>query len=111
MGQIASRLADFVIITSDNSRSEDKEQIFSDILRGIDKESPHILIRERRDAIEYAVSHARAGDIILLAGKGHEKYEIDASGRHYFDEREILRGAISRYRNNSSQINSGKESQ
>ena len=116
MGQIASRLADFVIITSDNSRSEDREQIFSDILRGIDKESPYILVRERRDAIEYAVSHARAGDIILLAGKGHEKYEIDASGRHYFDEREILQDAISKYRNKgllpkNSQTNSGKESQ
>lgn len=94
MALVASHLADFVIVTSDNSRGEDPEQIFSDILRGIDKEKPHTLIRDRREAIRYAVSSARTGDIILLAGKGHETYEINETGRHPFDEREITRAAI-----------------
>ncbi len=98
MAQIATRLADFVIITSDNSRGEDPEQIFSDILRGIDKEKPYILIRDRKEAIEYAIGHARKGDILLLAGKGHETYEINKTGRHPFDEREIVRKALGKRR-------------
>ena len=94
MAQIASRFADLIIVTSDNSRGEDKGQIFSDIMRGIDKEKPHLIIEDRGDAIKYAVSHARAKDIILLAGKGHEKYEIDSGGRRYFNEREIVLEAL-----------------
>ena len=96
MAIIASRLADFVIITSDNSRGENPEQIFHDILCGIDKEKPFLLIRDRKDAIAYAVGHASAKDKILLAGKGHERYEIDATGRHPFDEREIVKTAVAR---------------
>lgn len=94
MALVASHLSDFVIVTADNSRGEDPEQIFADILRGIDKEKPHTLIRDRRQAIRYAVSIAREGDILLLAGKGHETYEINATGRHPFDEREIVCAAI-----------------
>ena len=95
MGQIASSLADFVIVTSDNSRSEDPCQIISEIYKGIDKEKEHILIVERESAIRFAVSVAKEGDVIILAGKGHERYEIDKHGRHPFDEREIVRKAIS----------------
>ncbi len=94
MAQIASRLADLVIITSDNSRSEDTQQIFADIMKGIDKEKPYVLIEDRAEAIKYALTYARARDIVLLAGKGHEKYEIDRAGRHFFDEREIVRAAL-----------------
>lgn len=93
MAQIASRLADFVIITSDNSRSEDPQQIFKDILKGIDKERPYALIESRREAIESAVLTAKSRDIVVLAGKGHEKYEIDAKGKHPFDETKIVRSA------------------
>lgn len=93
MGDIASRLADFVIVTSDNSRNEDAETIISEIVSGLDLEKPHAVIKDRREAIEYGVSCAREGDILLLAGKGHEKYEIDASGKHPFDEAAILRAA------------------
>jgi UDP-N-acetylmuramoyl-L-alanyl-D-glutamate--2,6-diaminopimelate ligase len=85
MAQIASGLADLVIITSDNSRSEDTRQIFADIMKGIDKEKPYVLIEDRAEAIKYALTYARARDIVLLAGKGHEKYEIDRAGRHFFD--------------------------
>ena len=94
MAAIASRLADFVIVTSDNSRGEDPDVIFADILRGIDKEKPYLVLRDRRDAIREAIVSARANDLIVLAGKGHEIYEIDAEGRHPFDEREIVREAL-----------------
>lgn len=97
MAHIASRLADFVIVTSDNSRSEPPERIISDILRGIDKEKEFIVISDRAEAIEYAICNSRRGDIILLAGKGHERYEIDSEGRREFDEREIARRAYLRF--------------
>ena len=98
MARIASRLADFVIVTADNSRGEDPTQIFSDIKKGLDKEKPHRIIPERRRAIEYAVLQARAKDLVILAGKGHERYEIDGAGRHPFDEREIVRDALRKRR-------------
>ena len=94
MAGVASRFADFITVTSDNPRGEHPEQIIRDILRGIDKEKQYAVIASRREAIEYAVEIAAAGDIVLLAGKGHEKYEIDAHGSHPFDEGEIVRGAI-----------------
>ncbi len=97
MGRIATEMADFVIITSDNARSEPPEDIIADILRGVDREKPHIVILRRAEAIDYAVRTARPGDIILLAGKGHECYEIDASGRHPFDERQIVGDAVKRH--------------
>ena len=90
MANVASRFSDFTIITSDNPRSEDPQRIIGDILKGIDKEKPYTVIASRRQAIKYAVETAASGDIILLAGKGHERYEIDGEGYHSFDEREIL---------------------
>ena len=93
MGRIASAYSDFVIVTSDNPRGEAREEILSAVLRGIDKEKPYVVIADRREAIEYAVSVAKEGDILLLAGKGHERYEINERGRIPFDEREILREA------------------
>lgn len=96
MGAIASRLADFVIVTSDNSRSEDPVEIIRQILGGVDREKEHIAITSRREAIRYAVENARPGDMIILAGKGHETYEIDRTGRHPFDERAEVQNA---YRN------------
>ena len=94
MGQIASRLADFVIITSDNCRGEDPDRIFKDILTGIDKEKTYCLIRDRKAAIESAVQSAGHGDIIVLAGKGHERYEISKGERRPFDERKIVKNAF-----------------
>ena len=93
MGQIASRLADMVYITSDNSRSEQPQDIITDILNGMDRGRDHRVILSRAAAIETAIREARAGDIILLAGKGHEKYEIDATGKHPFDEKAIAMAA------------------
>lgn len=90
MGTVASRLADFVILTSDNSRSEDPDAILGEILRGVDKERPYRVIPSRREAIFEAVASAGAGDVLLLSGKGHEGYEIDRTGVHPFSERETV---------------------
>ena len=94
MARIASRMADTVIVTSDNSRSEDPAAIIRDILTGIDRESEYAVIPDRAEAIRYAVRTAHAGDVILLCGKGHETYEIDRTGKHPFDERLIVREAL-----------------
>ena len=90
MGKIASENADFVIITSDNPRSEKPNLIINDILMGIKDKSNFVIIPKRKNAIEYAIATAKKGDITLLAGKGHENYEINARGRVPFDERKIL---------------------
>ncbi len=94
MGRIASTLADVCIITSDNSRGELAEDIISEILRGVDASKDHAVIPSRRSAIEYAVQNADSGDVLILAGKGHEQYEIRADGRHTFNEEEIVRNAL-----------------
>lgn len=94
MGRIASRLADLVILTSDNARGEDPDAILEQILRGIDKEKPYLVIKDRRLAISYAVENARSGDILLLAGKGHEEYEIKGNARMPFSEREIVKECL-----------------
>lgn len=94
MGRVASSLADICIVTADNSRSEKTAEIIKDILKGIDKERPYKVIENRSEAIEYGVNLAQENDIILLAGKGHEDYEIDAFGKRYFNEKEIAYRAI-----------------
>ena len=94
MGKIASSLADFVIITSDNVRTEEPSCIISDIMKGIDKERPHIVIEDRKTAIEYAVNNAVKDEIILLAGKGHENYEIVGKEKYDFNEKEITAKAV-----------------
>ena len=102
MGSIASRLADLCVITSDNSRSEDVNSIISDILKGVNKEKPYKVILSRKDAINFALASARVGDFALLAGKGHEKYEIDSNGQHPFDEREIVASALKKMINDGA---------
>ncbi len=94
MGRIATKLSDVTVITADNSRNEPIDEIIRDIMRGVDREKAYKIIKNRKDAIIYALSIAEAGDIILLCGKGHEKYEIDGTGRHYFDEAEIVYTAV-----------------
>ena len=99
MGRIATEMADYVIITSDNCRSEAREDIISDILSGIgqDARASYTVIADRGDAIDHAVRNARMGDVILLAGKGHENYLIDENGKHDFSEKEIFCGAVQKY--------------
>ncbi|MBE6626306.1 MAG: UDP-N-acetylmuramoyl-L-alanyl-D-glutamate--2,6-diaminopimelate ligase [Ruminococcaceae bacterium] len=94
MTRAAQQTADYVIITSDNPRSEDPNEIINDMLRGLDREKPHRIIPNRREAIRHAVSIAEEGDAILLLGKGHEKYEILFDGKHPFDEEAIVIEAV-----------------
>lgn len=95
MGKIATRYADYVIVTSDNPRSEDPEEIIKDILVGTEgTATPVKAISNRVEAIKFAVSMAQSGDIIVLAGKGHETYQILRDGTIHLDEREIVRDAL-----------------
>ena len=94
MARAAQEFADSVVITADNPRTEEPDKIFKGILEGIDPEKPYVLIPDRRRAIRYAVCLAGKEDIVLLAGKGHEKYEILADGKHPFDEEQIAREAL-----------------
>ncbi len=96
MGAVASSLADFTVVTSDNPRTEDPDLIIKQIMTGIDREKPHAVIRDRKAAIEYCVSSAVPGEVIVLAGKGHEKYEITADGKKPFDEEIIVTQAVKR---------------
>ena len=91
MGSIAAELADFVIVTSDNPRTEDPEAIIEDILTGMtDTRTPYAVVPNRIEAIHYAMDHARSGDVIILAGKGHETYQIIGHEKHHLDEREVV---------------------
>lgn len=95
MGGIAARYSDYVIVTSDNPRSEDPNEIIKDILVGMNNtKTPVKVITNRVEAIKYAVSIAQAGDIIVLAGKGHETYQILNTGTIHLDEREIVIEAL-----------------
>ncbi len=100
MMKAAQSLADFTIVTSDNPRGEDPEAIIGDILSGADITKPYIVIPDRRAAIRYALEISSDRDAVLLAGKGHEKYEITSDGMHPFDEEKIvLSAAREKFRN------------
>lgn len=92
MAHTASLLSDLIILTSDNPRSEDPEQILKDMKAGIDpaKTSKTLVISNREEAIKTAVNLANTGDIILVAGKGHEKYQEIKGVRYPFDDKKIL---------------------
>lgn len=95
MGEAAATLSDAVIVTSDNPRSEEPEAIIEDILPGVVKTGkPYTVIVNRIEAIRHAVTTAQAGDTILLAGKGHETYQILKEGTIHLDEREIVAEAL-----------------
>ncbi|AST58720.1 UDP-N-acetylmuramoyl-L-alanyl-D-glutamate--2,6-diaminopimelate ligase [Thermoanaerobacterium thermosaccharolyticum] len=92
MGEVAGKYADFVIITSDNPRSEDPMQIISEIEMGIkNTKCPYKIIENRKEAIKYALSIAKDNDIVILAGKGHETYQVLKDRVIDFDEREIVK--------------------
>ncbi|MDR2615445.1 MAG: UDP-N-acetylmuramoyl-L-alanyl-D-glutamate--2,6-diaminopimelate ligase [Oscillospiraceae bacterium] len=95
MGEIAARLSDFVIVTSDNPRTESPEDIISAILEGMrDTKTPYIVIENRREAIHWAIRNARSGDTLILAGKGHETYQQIGDKKYPFDEREVIAEAL-----------------
>ncbi|MBS7240322.1 MAG: UDP-N-acetylmuramoyl-L-alanyl-D-glutamate--2,6-diaminopimelate ligase [Acetatifactor sp.] len=92
MGEVSGRLADLTIITSDNPRFEEPLDIIEDIKTGIGKTTgEYVVISDRREAIRYAISHAEEGDVIILAGKGHEDYQEIKGVKYPMDERVIIR--------------------
>jgi len=91
MGKIASKYSDMCIITEDNNRYEEFEDIANDILINFDKECDYIIIPDRKDAIKYAIENGQKGDIIMLIGKGHEDYKEVKGIRYPFDERVIIK--------------------
>ena len=91
MGEVSGKLADFTIITSDNPRFEEPQDIIEDIKTGIGKtDGKYIEICDRREAIKYAITHGEKGDIIVLAGKGHEDYQEIKGKKYPMDERVII---------------------
>ncbi|MBQ3371994.1 MAG: UDP-N-acetylmuramoyl-L-alanyl-D-glutamate--2,6-diaminopimelate ligase [Oscillospiraceae bacterium] len=91
MGRVAAKFSDFVIVTSDNPRTEDPDAIISEIVEGLrDTATPYHVLTDRIEAIHYAIDNAASGDVILLAGKGHEDYQIVGHEKHHMDEREIV---------------------
>lgn len=91
MGEVSGRLADFTIITSDNPRYEKPEDIIADIVTGIEKtDGTYITIANRREAIAYAIHHGQPGDVIILAGKGHEDYQEIEGKKYPMDERVLI---------------------
>jgi UDP-N-acetylmuramoyl-L-alanyl-D-glutamate--2,6-diaminopimelate ligase len=96
MGEIAASLSDVAIATSDNPRGEDPAAILADIEVGLKSAGkPYEKVLDRREAIRRAVLAARDGDLVLIAGKGHEDYQIIGGARHHFDDREVAREALS----------------
>jgi UDP-N-acetylmuramoyl-L-alanyl-D-glutamate--2,6-diaminopimelate ligase len=97
MGEAAGRGSDFVVLTSDNPRSEDPRAIINDALVGLQKSGAKYNVEaDRRKAIALAIGEARPGDIVLLAGKGHEKVQVTREGSLPFDDVEVAREALTR---------------
>ena len=89
MGRIGAELADVVVVTSDNPRTEDPLSIIDQILKGMEGlDTPCTVIENRRQAIRWAMDHAGTGDVIILAGKGHETYQEIGHEKFLLDERE-----------------------
>ena len=92
MGEVSGTLADLTVITSDNPRSEEPQAIIDDIVTGISKtDGKYIEIPDRREAIRYVIEHGQPGDVIVLAGKGHEDYQEIKGKKYPMDERVIIR--------------------
>jgi UDP-N-acetylmuramoyl-L-alanyl-D-glutamate--2,6-diaminopimelate ligase len=89
MAEAVRRLADVIVLTSDNPRTEDPEQILDDLASGLEG-ADFFRVADRRDAIEWALQTARPGDTVVLAGKGHERYQIVGTTKHPFDERAVV---------------------
>jgi UDP-N-acetylmuramoyl-L-alanyl-D-glutamate--2,6-diaminopimelate ligase len=95
MGEVSGKLSDFTIITSDNPRFEEPMAIMQDIETGMKKTNgKYIMIEDRKEAIRYAIEHGQEGDVIILAGKGHEDYQEIRGVKHPMDERELIREVL-----------------
>ena len=96
MGQVATSLSDYTIITSDNPRTEDPQHILDEIIAGVESTRDYIALPERQEAIEHAIAVAQPWDTIVIAGKGHEDYQILGQTRRHFDDREVAQAALQR---------------
>lgn len=91
MGEVSSRLADLTVVTSDNPRDEEPEAIIADILEGVRRaDGEYVTVPDRKEAIRYCMEHAREGDVIVLAGKGHEDYQEIRGVKYPMDERVLI---------------------
>ena len=91
--EIAEKYCDRIIVTEDNSRTEETSDIIKDIISGF-RGSSYGIISSRDQAIKFAITSSEDGDIVVIAGKGHERYMIDKSGYRYFNEKEIILKAL-----------------
>ena len=95
MGEVSGKLSDFTIITSDNPRFEEPQAIIDDIIVGMKKtDGKYIDICDRKEAIRYAIEHGRPGDVIVLAGKGHETYQEIKGVKYDMDERVLIKEVL-----------------
>ena len=100
MGEAAGKHSDFVIITSDNPRTEDPLKIIEEAAIGVKNTgTDYSIVPDRRDAIFQAIERARTGDVVIIAGKGHETYQIIGNNKFHFDDREAALEAIEKFRN------------
>ena len=97
MAEIAEKYSDLTVATSDNPRTEDPEEILKDVVKGFKKEN-HIIEVDRKKAIAIAVQNAKKDDIIVIAGKGHETYQIIGREKIHFDDREVVQEALANLR-------------
>jgi UDP-N-acetylmuramoyl-L-alanyl-D-glutamate--2,6-diaminopimelate ligase len=98
MGRIAERLADFVVVTSDNPRTENPDTIIDEIIGGLEDPDAVVRERDRKRAIDYVARTAASGDVVLLAGKGHERYQVLKGETVAFDDREEVKRSFSTHR-------------
>lgn len=97
MGRVSSTIADYSVITSDNPRTENRDRILDDIVTGVPDGTNFKMIPDRREAIGHAISVAKTGDLVAIAGKGHEDYQILGDQTIHFDDREVAAEFLERY--------------
>ena len=95
MARVAERQADHTVVTDDNPRTEDPRQIIDDIMAGLERAEAVTVINDRKEAIRHALTHAAEGDVVLIAGKGHENYQIIGKEKVPFDEVAIIKESVS----------------
>jgi UDP-N-acetylmuramoyl-L-alanyl-D-glutamate--2,6-diaminopimelate ligase len=93
MALAVAKNSDFAILTSDNPRNENPPDIINDVKEGFPLDFPHKIIVERKEAIMFALKNANANDTIIIAGKGHEKYQEISGVKHHFDDKEAAKEA------------------
>ncbi len=105
MGEAAGRFSDFCVVTSDNPRTEEPMRIIGNVLDGVNKTAvEYVVIQNRREAIRYALNHARKDDVVVLAGKGHETYQEIDNVKHPFDEKVVVAELLEDMRKNKGLV-------